>query len=319
MDDLRTTTINIKRAKLQPMRRLPLLRSFIIQTSAFVVMSSDAYVPPKVWVYETSDGSKFTMNRPTAGQRSEKELPVGEHQIQLYSMATPNGLKVTILLEELLELGKEAEYDAWPIDIMKLDQFGSDFVSINPNSKIPAMKIKEEDGSITNLFESGSIMLQLAERYDALIPERLKPAVTNWLFWQMGSAPYLGGGFGHFYKYADVKNKYAIDRFTMETKRQLHVLELQLQKHAYIAGDEYSIADIAIFPWYGLVVLNVVYEAADFLNASEYPHVLEWARRIRERPAVKRGLMVNRWWGEEPYLKERHSKEDFDPSMFPRL
>jgi len=258
------------------------------------------------------------MNRPTAGSRVEKELPRGKHPIQLYSMATPNGQKVTILLEELLESGKDAEYDAWPINIMKEDQFGSDFVSINPNSKIPALRIYDGSEEPLNLFESGSIILQLAEKYNAFIPEEpVKRSQTlNWLFWQMGSAPYLGGGFGHFYAYADEKNKYAIDRFTMETKRQLDVLNQHLANRQYMVGDEYTIADIAIFPWYGNLVLGNLYaNSKKFLNVDEeYPHVIRWANEIESRPAVKRGKIVNKTWGDEQ-LPERHDASDFESKL----
>ena len=280
--------------------------------------AAEAYTPPEVWVYETTTGSKFTMNRPTAGSRVEKELPRGKHPIQLYSMATPNGQKVTILLEELLESGKDAEYDAWPINIMKEDQFGSDFVSINPNSKIPALRIYDGSEEPLNLFESGSIILQLAEKFNAFIPEEpVKRSQTlNWLFWQMGSAPYLGGGFGHFYAYADEKNKYAIDRFTMETKRQLDVLNQHLANRQYMVGDEYTIADIAIFPWYGNLVLGNLYaNSKTFLNVDEeYPHVIRWANEIESRPAVKRGKIVNKTWGDEQ-LPERHDASDFESKL----
>jgi GSH-dependent disulfide-bond oxidoreductase len=269
------------------------------------------YVPPKVWTYENSDGSKFSMNRPTAGSRFDEDLPVGKHPIQLYSLATPNGQKVTVLLEELLEAGKDAEYDAWYIDIMASDQFGSDFVSINPNSKIPALRLYESpDKEPLRLFESGSILLHLAEKYDCFLPKDDKRAETlNWLFWQMGSAPYLGGGFGHFYAYADVKQKYPIDRFTMEAKRQLDVLEKNLADRKYIVGDQYTIADIAIFTWYGRLVLGKLYgDAATFLNVKEdYPNVIRWAEEIGNRPAVKRGLLVN-----GKVLRERHAAKDFD-------
>jgi GSH-dependent disulfide-bond oxidoreductase len=281
------------------------------ETTAEVV-----YTPPQVWKYESSEGSKFTMNRPTAGERFERELPKGDHPIQLYSLATPNGQKVTIMLEELIEIGKDAEYDAWPINIMKEDQFGNEFVSINPNSKIPAMKIT--DGTTDeplNLFESGSIILHLAEKYDAFIPKDInKRAQTlNWLFWQMGSGPYLGGGFGHFFAYADVKIKYAIDRFTMESKRQLDVLDKHLANNKYMVGDEYTIADIAIFPWYGGLVLGRLYpNSKTFLNVDEeYPNVIRWATEIDARPAVKRGKVVNKVFG-DVQLAERHSPKDFD-------
>jgi GSH-dependent disulfide-bond oxidoreductase len=278
--------------------------------------TAEAYTPPEVWKYETSAGSKFTMNRPTAGARFDKELPKGTHPIQLYSLATPNGQKVTIMLEELLEIGKDAEYDAWPINIMKEDQFGSEFVSINPNSKVPALQIN--DGTTEeplNLFESGSIILHLAEKYEAFIPKDVSKRVQalNWLFWQMGSAPFVGGGFGHFYAYADTKNKYAIDRFTMETKRQLDVLEKHLTTNQYMIGDEYTIADIALFPWYGGLVLGRLYDnSKKFLNIDEeYPNVIRWAQEIDSRPAVKRGKIVNKSWG-DLQLPERHSPKDFE-------
>lgn len=278
---------------------------------------SNEYVPPAVWVFESSAGSKFTMNRPTAGSRFERDLPVGKHPIQLYSLGTPNGQKVTILLEELLEMGKDAEYDAWLINIMKEDQFGSDFVSMNPNSKIPAMRVYDKPGSSEplNLFESGSMLLHLAEKFQVFIPEDAakRAATLNWLFWQMGSAPFVGGGFGHFYAYADEKLKYPIDRFTMETKRQLDVLDKHLAKNKYIVGDEYTIADMAIFPWYGSLVLGTLYnDAKTFLNADEeYPNVTQWATSMMDRPAVKRGMIVNKTWG-DVQLPERHDSTDFD-------
>jgi GSH-dependent disulfide-bond oxidoreductase len=289
-------------------------------TTTAVTMSStttnEPYVPPKVWKFESPAGNAFTMNRPTAGSRSEKELPVGKHPIQLYSLGTPNGMKVTILLEELLEAGKEAEYDAWFINIMESDQFGSGFVAINPNSKIPAMNIYDRaksDEPPLRIFESGSILLHLAEKFNAFLPPAGSPLRTealNWLFWQMGSAPYLGGGFGHFYAYADVKQQYPIDRFTMEVKRELDVLNIQLANNKHIVGDEYSIADIAIFPWYGRLVLGQLYnDSATFLNVvEEYPHVIRWAKDIESRPAVKRGMLVNTKDG----LRERHDASDFD-------
>lgn len=251
------------------------------------------------------------MNRPTAGSRIEKELPVGKHPIQLYSLGTPNGQKVTIMLEELLDAGKDAEYDAWLINIMKEDQFGSDFVDINPNSKIPAMRIYDSSKSAEplNIFESGSMLLHLAEKFDCFLPQSKRTEVLNWLFWQMGSAPYVGGGFGHFFAYANVKLQYPIDRFTMETKRQLDVLDKQLAKNKYVVGDEYTIADVAIFPWYGQLVLGSLYEgSATFLNVEEdYPNVIRWAKELQSRPAVERGLMVNSSKG----IQERHDASDF--------
>jgi GSH-dependent disulfide-bond oxidoreductase len=272
------------------------------------------YEPPKVWKYESSSGSKFTMNRPTAGARFEKELPIGKHPIQLYSLGTPNGQKVTIMLEELLEAGKNAEYDAWFINIMKEDQFGSDFVEINPNSKIPAMRIYDSSNKSEEplrLFESGSMLLYLAETFGCFLPANKQRTETlNWLFWQMGSAPLLGGGFGHFYAYADEKQKYPIDRFTMEAKRQLDVLDKHLAKNKFMVGDEYTIADIAIFPWYGRLVLGHLYgDSVTFLNVHEdYPNVIRWAKEIDSRPAVERGLLVNTTNG----LSERHDASDFE-------
>ena len=278
----------------------------------------DEYTPPKVWSHDAENGGKFAgMNLPTAGKRFDRELQVGKHPLQLYSLGTPNGQKITIFLEELLEAGHSgAEYDAWLISFGELDQFGSDFVSINPNSKIPALVDRSDPDKPVNLFESGSILLQLAEKFDnAFLPPSLRAEVLNWLFWQVGSAPYVGGGFGHFYNYAPYKMKYPIDRFTMETKRQLHVLELQLQKTKYIAGDEYTIADMAIFPWYGGLIRGEVYPNADvFLNVKEdYPHVIAWAKAISERPAVVRGRKVNKVWGElSDQLPERHDASDFE-------
>src|SRR5690606_3484215 len=273
-------------------------------------MSDDKYTPPKVWVWEKGNGGKFAnINRPIAGATHEHTLPVGKHPLQLYSLATPNGVKVTILLEELLELGvREAEYDAWYINIGEGDQFGSDFVEINPNSKIPAL-LDRSGSTPVRVFESGSILLHLAEKFGRFIPTdpAKRTETLNWLFWQMASAAYVGGGFGHFYAYAPEKFKYPIDRYTMELKRQLDVLNRQLEQHPYIAGDEYSIADMAAWPWYGGVVSNRVYGAAEFLEASSYTHVLRWVQEIQDRPAVQRGMRVNRTWGEEhEQLRERH-------------
>ncbi|WP_438862434.1 glutathione-dependent disulfide-bond oxidoreductase [Neptunicella sp.] len=279
-------------------------------------MSDPTYTPPKVWSFDAENGGEFaSINRPTAGARVDKALPRGKHPFQLYSLATPNGVKVTILFEELLAAGfSEAEYDAYLIKIGDGDQFGSGFVEINPNSKIPAL-LDTSTKPETRVFESGSILLYLAEKFGAFIPT--DPAgrteCLNWLFWQMGSAPFLGGGFGHFYKYAPEKYQYPIDRYTMEVKRQLDVLDKQLAKHRYIAGDDYTIADIAIWSWYGQVALNRAYEAAEFLQTHEYKHVLRWAKEIDQRPAVKRGLKVNCTWGEpEEQVHERHSAADFD-------
>lgn len=274
------------------------------------------YTPPKVWTWEKPNGGQFAnVNRPTAGSREEKELPVGRHPLQLYSMGTPNGVKVTIMLEELLALGHiGAEYDAWLIRISEGDQFGSDFVKINPNSKIPALLDRSKSPPIP-IFESGSILLYLAEKFDAFLPKDIatRTETMNWLFWQMGSAPYLGGGFGHFYAYAPFKMEYPIDRFAMETKRQLDVLDQRLAKNEYLAGKEYTIADIAVFPWYGALVKGWLYGAAEFLSVHEYVNVQRWADRILERPAVKRGRIVNRTWGEpSEQLLERHDSSDFD-------
>ena len=274
------------------------------------------YTPPKVWTWEKPNGGQFAnVNRPTAGSREEKELPVGRHPLQLYSMGTPNGVKVTIMLEELLVLGHiGAEYDAWLIRISEGDQFGSGFVKINPNSKIPALLDRSKSPPIP-IFESGSILLYLAEKFDAFLPKDIatRTETMNWLFWQMGSAPYLGGGFGHFYAYAPFKMEYPIDRFAMETKRQLDVLDQRLAKNEYLAGKEYTIADIAVFPWYGALVKGWLYGAAEFLSVHEYVNVQRWADRILERPAVKRGRIVNRTWGEpSEQLLERHDSSDFD-------
>ena len=274
------------------------------------------YTPPKVWTWEKPNGGQFAnVNRPTAGSREEKELPVGRHPLQLYSMGTPNGVKVTIMLEELLVLGHiGAEYDAWLIRISEGDQFGSGFVKINPNSKIPALLDRSKSPPIP-IFESGSILLYLAEKFDTFLPKDIatRTETMNWLFWQMGSAPYLGGGFGHFYAYAPFKMEYPIDRFAMETKRQLDVLDQRLAENEYLAGKEYTIADIAVFPWYGALVKGWLYGAAEFLSVHEYVNVQRWADRILERPAVKRGRIVNRTWGEpSEQLLERHDSSDFD-------
>ena len=277
--------------------------------------TADTYVPPRIWQPNKPNGGAFAnINRPTAGARHEKALPVGRHPLQLYSLATPNGVKVTILLEELLALGiTGAEYDAWLIRISEGDQFGSGFVEVNPNSKIPALLDRSGPQPI-RVFESGAILLHLAEKFGAFLPR--DPAgraeTLSWLFWQMGSAPYLGGGFGHFYVYAPAKFEYAIDRFTMETKRQLDVLDKRLAEHPYLAGDEYTIADIAVWPWYGQVALGTVYDAAEFLQVQEYKHLRRWAEQIDARPAVQRGRMVNRIYGEPAsQLHERHEAGDF--------
>ncbi|OCR24442.1 S-transferase [Pseudomonas syringae] len=279
-------------------------------------MSKAAYVPPTVWKDDAPSGGQFAnINRPIAGPTHDKVLPVGKQPLQLYSLATPNGVKVTILLEELLALGHSgAEYDAWLIRINEGDQFSSGFVDINPNSKIPALLDRSVEPAI-RVFESGSILLYLAEKFGALLPTDLtgRTETLNWLFWQMGAAPYLGGGFGHFYLYAPEKLEYPINRFTMEAKRQLDVLDRRLGESPYLAGDSYTIADIAVWSWYGQVVLGNVYSAAEFLAAHEYTHVQRWAQEIAKRPAVIRGLRVNRTWGDEAtQVPERHQASDLD-------
>lgn len=281
------------------------------------------YTPPKVWKWDAETGGQWSkINRPVAGSTHEKVLPVGKHPLQLYSLATPNGVKVTVMLEELLAKGHSgAEYDAYLIRIMDGDQFGSGFVDINPNSKIPAM-FDHSTTPPTRLFESGSILMYLAEKFGEFIPTDAsgRAECFNWLFWQMGSAPYLGGGFGHFYKYAPFPIEYCIDRFTMETKRQLDVLDKNLAEREYMCGDEYTIADIAIWPWYGSVVLNRTYEAAEFLDAASYKNVTRWAKQIDERPAVVRGMKVNRVMGPpEGQLHERHDASDFDTKTQDKL
>ncbi|RUO58990.1 glutathione-dependent disulfide-bond oxidoreductase [Pseudidiomarina insulisalsae] len=278
-------------------------------------MSDSTYEPPKVWKWDKESGGKFAnINRPEAGPTHEKELPLGEHPLQLYSLATPNGVKVTIMLEELLEAGyKNAEYDAFPIDISEGDQFSSGFVEINPNSKIPALLDRSTQPAI-RVFESGSILLYLAEKFNAFLPTEpaRRTETLNWLFWQMGAAPFLGGGFGHFYAYAPEKYEYPINRYTMEVKRQFDVLDRQLAAHRFIAGDTYTIADMAIWPWYGAVVNNEAYDAAEFLQVHDYKHVVRWVNDIGQRPAVKRGRLVNRVWGDEDeQVPERHSASDF--------
>ncbi|RCV90079.1 glutathione-dependent disulfide-bond oxidoreductase [Billgrantia montanilacus] len=280
-------------------------------------MSQDnEYVPPKVWKWEKASGGQFAnINRPIAGPTHDKALPVGKHPLQLYSLATPNGVKATVMLEELLALGHTgAEYDAWLIKIGDGDQFGSGFVEVNPNSKIPAL-MDHSTTPPTRVFESGSILLYLAEKFGELLPH--DPAgrteTLNWLFWQMGSGPYLGGGFGHFYAYAPTRIEYAIDRFAMEAKRQLDVLDRRLAETRYLGGDDYTIADIASWPWYGQLALDRVYDAGEFLQVQEYQHVQRWAREIDARPAVKRGRMVNRTFGPlEQQLHERHDARDFE-------
>lgn len=274
------------------------------------------YEPPKVWQWDTESGGRFaSINRPISGATHDKDLPVGEHPIQLYSLGTPNGVKVTILLEELLEAGhKGAEYDAWLVNIGEGDQFGSGFVGVNPNSKIPAMVDRSGDSEI-HLFESGSMMIHLAEKFDAFLPQAgAKRAQTlNWLMWQMGSAPFLGGGFGHFYAYAPFKIEYAINRYAMEVKRQMHVLDTHLAANEFMAGYEYTIADMAIVPWYGALAKGVLYDAKEFLAVDEYTNVIRWSDQIMARPAAKRGRMVNRAFGDPAsQLHERHKSSDFE-------
>lgn len=272
-----------------------------------------AYVPPDVWVWKPGNGGKFAgVNRPTAGATHDAPLPVGEHPYQLYSLATPNGVKVTVLLEELRELGLDVEYDAWIVDIERGDQFGSGFVAANPNSKIPVLVDHTTDPP-TRVFESGAILLHLAERHGAFLPSspRERTEALCWLFWQVGSAPFLGGGFGHFYSYAPEKLEYPIDRYAMEVKRQLDVLDRRLAEHPWLAGSEYSIADIATWPWYGALVRGSLYGAGTFLSVHEHLHVARWAEAIAARPAVQRGRRVNRVWGRpEDQVRERHSASD---------
>ena len=286
-------------------------------------MSDDTYTPPRVWKWDKESGGKFAnINRPIAGPTHDKTLSIGEHPLQVYSLATPNGVKVTVMLEELLEKGHQgAEYDAWLINIQDGDQFGSGFVDVNPNSKIPALM----DHSVNppqRVFESGSILLYLAEKFGEFLPRdpAARTETLNWLFWQMGSAPMLGGGFGHFYAYAPEKYQYPIDRYTMEIKRQLDVLDRRLADNTYLAGDEYTIADMAVWPWYGALVTNKVYEAAEFIEAHTYTNVLRWTNQIAERPAVKRGRMVNRAWGDPAsQLWERHDASDFELKTLDKL
>jgi GST-like protein len=275
-----------------------------------------AYTPPPVWSWKQGHGGRFAnINRPIAGATHDHELPVGRHPLQLYSLATPNGVKVTVMLEELLALGHSgAEYDAWLIRINEGQQFGSGFVAVNPNSKIPAL-LDRSGPEPVRVFESGAILIHLAEKFGAFLPAtgKARAECLSWLFWQMGSAPFLGGGFGHFYAYAPEKIEYAIDRYAMETKRQLDVLDRHLADHAYLAGAEYTIADMAVWPWYGAMVKGQLYEAGEFLSVHEYKHVLRWTDQIAERPAVRRGRMVNRTWGQpSSQLPERHAASDFD-------
>jgi GST-like protein len=279
-------------------------------------MKENSYTPLQVWKWDAESGGHFArINRPVAGPTHDRELPVGKHPLQLYSLATPNGVKITILLEELLERGiAGAEYDAHLIKILEGDQFSSGFVKVNPNSKIPAL-VDQSVKPPVRVFESGSILLYLADKFNAFIPSdtSTRTECLSWLFWQMGSGPLLGGGFGHFYAYAPQKYEYPINRFTMEVKRQLDVLNRQLADNRYIAGSEYTIADMAIWPWYGALVMNEVYGAAEFLEATSYQHVMRWSDEIAQRPAVKRGRMVNRTWGDpSEQLHERHGSQDFE-------
>jgi GST-like protein len=279
-------------------------------------MNESSYLPPKVWTWDKENGGKFaSTNRPIAGPTHEDELPVGKHPMQLYSLGTPNGQKVTIMLEELLALGHSgAEYDAWLVNIGDGDQFGSGFTEVNPNSKIPAL-MDHSTTSPTRVFESGAILMHLAEKFDAFLPTEAsaRAECLSWLFWQMGSAPFLGGGFGHFFAYAPFKIEYAIDRYAMETKRQLDVLERHLKDNRYMCGDEYTIADMAIWPWYGGVVLGRLYDAAEFLDVTSYKHVTRWATEIDAREPVKRGRIVNKLKGPlEEQLIERHDASDFE-------
>ncbi|MBK5104110.1 MAG: glutathione-dependent disulfide-bond oxidoreductase [Burkholderiales bacterium] len=278
--------------------------------------NTPSYTPPKIWSPGKENGGRFAnINRPTAGATHEKELPVGRHPLQLYSLGTPNGVKITVMLEELLAAGYSgAEYDAWLIRISDGDQFGSGFVAANPNSKIPAL-VDRGGPTPVRVFESGAILIYLAEKFGAFLPTDAarRAECLSWLFWQMGSAPFLGGGFGHFYAYAPVKIEYAIDRYAMEVKRQLDVLDRRLAESPYLAGDEYTIADMSVWPWYGTLAKGHLYEAGEFLQVQDYTHVLRWTNQIGQRPAVKRGRMVNRAWGEpSSQLHERHDAGDFE-------
>ncbi|MGH1421508.1 MAG: glutathione-dependent disulfide-bond oxidoreductase [Hyphomonas sp.] len=286
-------------------------------------MSDPTYTPPKVWTWDKASGGRFAnINRPIAGPTHDKELPIGKHPMQLYSLGTPNGVKVTVMLEELLAAGHSgAEYDAWLINIGEGDQFGSGFVSVNPNSKIPAL-MDHSTNPPTRIFESASMLHYLAEKFGAFLPTSgaARAETMSWLMWQMGSAPYLGGGFGHFYAYAPEKYEYPINRFSMEVKRQLDVLDRQLAENEFIAGAEYTIADMAIWPWYGALVKGLVYDAAEFLSVHEYENVIRWADQLAARPAVKRGRMVNRTFGEPAtQLRERHDASDFDTKTQDKL
>ncbi len=286
-------------------------------------MTEETYTPPRVWTWNKGSGGRFAnINRPIAGATHEKDLPVGKHPLQLYSLATPNGVKVTVMLEELLALGHAgAEYDAWLIKINEGDQFSSGFVAANPNSKIPAL-VDHSGPKPIRVFESGAILVHLAEKFGAFLPTEptARAECLSWLFWQMGSAPYLGGGFGHFYAYAPTKIEYAIDRFAMEAKRQMDVLNRRLAESPYLGGDDYTIADMAVWPWYGAMSKGLIYEAGEFLNVAEYEHVRRWTDTIAERPAVKRGRMVNRVMGEpSSQLHERHDASDFDTKTADKL
>jgi GST-like protein len=279
-------------------------------------MTETTYIPPKVWTWNSQSGGKFTnINRPISGSTFDKDLPVGNHPLQLYSLATPNGVKVTVLLEELLALGKtDAEYDAYLVNISEGSQFSSGFVSINPNSKIPAL-LDNSTTPPTRIFESGAILVYLAEKYGAFLPTAgaARAECLSWLFWNMGSAPFLGGGFGHFYAYAPEKLQYPIDRYAMEVKRQLDVLDNNLATREFLIGDDYTIADMANYAWYGMLVIGNLYDAQEFLDVESYTNVARWAQQIHDRPAVKRGRMVNRAWGAEAgQLLERHDANDFD-------
>jgi len=277
---------------------------------------SNRYEPPKVWTWDSESGGRFAaINRPVSGATHDKDLPIGEHPLQLYSLGTPNGVKVTLMLEELLELGiRDAEYDAWPINILSGDQFSSGFVAVNPNSKIPALLDRSGESPI-RIFESGAILVHLAEKFGHLLPAEAdaRAEVMSWLFWLQGSAPFLGGGFGHFYAYAPEKWQYPIDRYAMEVKRHLDLLDKTLAERPYLAGSDYTVADIATWPWYGALAKGLLYEAGEFLDVASYRHVQRWTQEIGERPAAKRGILVNRAWGDEnKQLPERHNASDFD-------
>jgi len=284
------------------------------------MLDTPTYTPPKTWTWDAENGGNFaSINRPIAGPTLDKDLPTGKHPLQLHSLATPNGVKVTVMLEELLAAGHAAEYDAWLIDIQEGDQFGSGFVDVNPNSKIPALFDKDTG---VRVFESGAILLYLAEKYGAFLPKDVvaRTEALNWLFWLQGSAPYLGGGFGHFYAYAPEKFEYPINRFAMEAKRQLDVLDRRLEGCAFLAGDEYTIADMATAPWYGALAKGHLYDAAEFLDVASYTHVNRWADAVMNRPAYQRGRMVNRAWGDpSEQLRERHDAGDFETQTWDKI